>query len=157
MLGTKFYKENYDLNAYAECAEWCNANNCTIEDKGEYYECVAIPAPALNDVKQAKIEELKAIRNAKELEPIKFNGYLFDFDKDAIMRIQLAVQTMQSGENIVWTDANNNRVNGVNADDLNAIMRAGRDRSNELHICYNELKAIVNNAETVEQVNAIEW
>lgn len=157
MLGTKFYKENYDLNAYAECAEWCNNNNCTIQDKGEYYECVAIPAPALDDVKQAKIEELKAIRNAKELEPIKFNGYLFDFDKDAIMRMELAERALRNGGSITWTDANNNRVNGVNADDLNGILNAGTKRSNELHVRYNELKTIVMHAETVEQIKAIEW
>ncbi len=44
MLGTKLYKNNEDdMARYTECAIWCNANNATIEDKGEYYEVVAVP------------------------------------------------------------------------------------------------------------------
>ena len=43
MLGTKLYKDNQsDMNKYTDCAVWCNANNATIEDKGEYYEIVEI-------------------------------------------------------------------------------------------------------------------
>lgn len=42
MIGTKIYKPVEDLDAYSALAEWCNANNATIEDKGEYYECVAV-------------------------------------------------------------------------------------------------------------------
>ena len=41
MIGQKIYKPiNYD--DYTKIAEWCNSNNATIEDKGEYYEVVAI-------------------------------------------------------------------------------------------------------------------
>lgn len=42
MIGTKIYKSVEDLDAYSALAEWCNANGATIEDKGEYYECVAV-------------------------------------------------------------------------------------------------------------------
>ena len=43
MLGTKLYKDNQsDMNKYTDYAVWCNANNATIEDKGEYYEIVEI-------------------------------------------------------------------------------------------------------------------
>lgn len=42
MIGTKLYKGKYTNKEYADIAVWCNANNATIEDKGEYYECVAI-------------------------------------------------------------------------------------------------------------------
>ena len=43
MLGTKLYKGQYTNKEYADLAVWCNQNNCTIEDKGEYYEVVEIP------------------------------------------------------------------------------------------------------------------
>ena len=43
MLGTKLYKGKYTNKEYADLAVWCNANNATIEDMGEYYEVVAIP------------------------------------------------------------------------------------------------------------------
>lgn len=29
------------LSKYAEAAAWCNANDCHIEDKGDYYEVIA--------------------------------------------------------------------------------------------------------------------
>lgn len=40
MIGTKIYKD--DMKNYTECAIWCNKNNATIVDKGEYYEVVEI-------------------------------------------------------------------------------------------------------------------
>lgn len=43
MVGKKIYKENLNLEEYASVADWCNAHSCIIEDKGEYYEVVAIP------------------------------------------------------------------------------------------------------------------
>lgn len=42
MLGKKLYKGQYANKEYADLAIWCNANNCTIEDKGEYCEVVEI-------------------------------------------------------------------------------------------------------------------
>lgn len=58
MLGTKLYKGQYTNKEYADLAVWCNANNATIEDKGEYYECVEIPAPSLEELKKAKLTEV---------------------------------------------------------------------------------------------------
>lgn len=43
MLGTKLIKGRYSNKEYADLAVWCNANGCTIEDMGEYYEVVEIP------------------------------------------------------------------------------------------------------------------
>ena len=41
MIGEKLYKNNQsDMDKYTDYAVWCNANNATIEDKGEYYEVV---------------------------------------------------------------------------------------------------------------------
>lgn len=43
MLGTKLYKDNQsNMDKYSDVAVWCNANNATIEDKGDYYEVVEI-------------------------------------------------------------------------------------------------------------------
>lgn len=46
MIGTQFFKDSLDDDAYASCADWCNeSQQATIEDMGDYYECVAIPPP----------------------------------------------------------------------------------------------------------------
>ena len=42
MLGTKMYKNQFDEVKYCQFAKWCNVNNCTIEDKGDFYEVVNI-------------------------------------------------------------------------------------------------------------------
>ena len=44
MIGIKLYKGKFTNKEYADLAVACNeAGNLTIEDKGEYYECVEIP------------------------------------------------------------------------------------------------------------------
>ena len=48
------------LAKYTEAAKWANENNATIEDKGDYYEVVAIPAPTLEEVKERKLSELSS-------------------------------------------------------------------------------------------------
>ena len=42
MLGIKLYKGQFTGIEYAKTADWCNANNCTIENNDEYYEVVEI-------------------------------------------------------------------------------------------------------------------
>ena len=57
MLGTKIYKNNFDESKYCQLAKWCNANNCTIEDKGDYYECVVVDVSDMEQ--QFKKDEVK--------------------------------------------------------------------------------------------------
>ena len=159
MIGTKFYKDNYDLEEYAQAAEWCNeAQQGTIEDKGEYYEVVEIPAPSLEEVKTAKISELKGIRDAKEVEPVQTDKGLFDYDDKSRDRLAIARQALTDagGGEIVWTTADNQRVSMTIAD-FAAINGAAAVRSNALHVKYNELKESVKEAKTAEEVNAIQW
>lgn len=56
MIGFKFEKPVEDDEKYSEVAEWCNENNALIEDKGEYYEVVAIPEPTVEEL-QAQIQK----------------------------------------------------------------------------------------------------
>lgn len=42
MLGRKIYKNEFDEKLYKAFADWCNENNCTIEDKGDFYEVVTV-------------------------------------------------------------------------------------------------------------------
>lgn len=57
MIGMKIQKPVEDLEAYSQCAQWCNENQTAyIEDKGEYFEVVAIPEPTQEE-KQAQIQK----------------------------------------------------------------------------------------------------
>ena len=161
MIGTKFYKPletEEQLNEYSAAAEWCNNNNATIVDQGEYYEVVEIPGPTLDEAKIAKIEYLKSTRNAKELEPISYNGVLFDADKDSLDRLNYAIITLTAThtESIQWTTAENTDVS-MTVNDLNLVIASVGNRSNQLHIIYRNLKDQVNACTTVEEVEAITW
>ena len=64
MIGTKIQKPIEDLDAYAQCAQWCNENNAFIEDKGDYYEVVAIPAPTPEEIAEKIQKQLTdAVQN----------------------------------------------------------------------------------------------
>jgi len=52
MIGTKLYKNNKeDMAKYTATAQWCNANNAHIEDKGLYYEVCenVVPEPTTDE------------------------------------------------------------------------------------------------------------
>lgn len=159
MIGTKFYKGKYKDKDYAECAMWCNANKATIEDKGAYYEVVTLPLPTLEEIKTAKIAELKAERDAREVEPIEYQGYSWDYDSKARDRISAAIVALDlqgANADIAWTTADNQDIS-VTAADLRAIVAAVAVRSNALHIKYRSLKAQVQACSSAGDVEAIKW
>lgn len=44
MIGTRLNKP-IKRTEYINLTTWCDSNNATIEDKGDYYEVVALPEP----------------------------------------------------------------------------------------------------------------
>ena len=158
MIGTRFYKDNYDLEEYAKAAEWCNSNNATIEDKGDYYEVVPV-IKSLDEAKEAKINELKSIRDFKEMEPVLYAEHKFDFDSKSYERITAAIYALDmqgATSTINWTLADNGSI-PVTANDLRGVIAAAAARSDALHTTYRTLKAQVQAAETAEEVKTIVW
>ena len=146
------------MSNYTECAIWCNANNATIEDKGDYYEVVTLPLPSLQEIKTIKIAELKAQRDTAEVKPIAYQGYSFDYDDKARDRINAAIIALSlqgEGASIDWTTADNQDVK-VTANDLRMVIAAVAVRSNALHTAYRKAKEKVEAATTKEEVEAIE-
>lgn len=74
MLGKKMFKENLNDAEYAECAIWCNENSATIVDRGEYYECVAIPPPPPPTPEELKKALTDAVQDYMD-ETAKAKGY----------------------------------------------------------------------------------
>ena len=155
MLGAKIYKDT--MHNYTECAVWCNANNATIEDKGDYYEVVTIPAPTLEELKEQKILSLKSMRDTKEVLPITYQGYSFDYDSKARERINAAIIALESAGSsatLTWTTADNQDVK-VTASDLRGVIAQVALRSDKLHTAYRKAKAKVEAATTKEELDAI--
>ena len=157
-IGTKIYKENIDWDKYADEATWCNESGMgTIEDKGSYYEVVPIPQPSLDELKAAKLVELKGERDKRETAPIEYNDHLFDFDQKSYERITAAIYALDlSGGTIHWTTADNDTVE-VSANDLRGVIANAAVRSNALHIKYRGYKDRVNAALNASEVRAVVW
>lgn len=131
-----------------------------IADDGSVY-----PKPAPTDAellavaKPAKIAELKAERDTREVEPITYNGNRYDYDDKARERINAAIIALDvqgADASIDWTTADNTEVM-VTADDLRGVIAAVAMRSNELHVKYRKLKEQVEACTTKEQLEKIEW
>lgn len=136
-----------------------------IKWNGEAWEYEEIPVPpepeppTLEEVKEQKINELKSIRDTKEVEPVQTSKGIFDYDDKSRDRLAIARQSLEdnpSVESIVWTTADNQRI-AMTIADFAEVNSMAAYRSNQLHIKYNELKAEVNAAQTVEEVEAITW
>lgn len=124
---------------------------------GAYYVNGYAPTQPLDELKQAKLVELKSMRDNLEVEAIEYNGNLFDYDEKARDRINagiIALDLAGEGASLSWTTANNTEA-VVTANDLRGVIANVAIRSNELHVKYRILKELVNNAQTKEEVDAI--
>ena len=130
-----------------------------IADDGSVYpKSAPTDAELLATAKPAKIAELKAERDSKEVEPITYNGNRYDYDDKARERINAAIIALElqgEGATIDWTTADNTNV-AVTADDLRGVVAKVAVRSNELHIRYRNAKAKIEKAQTAEELEAIE-
>ena len=129
-----------------------------IADDGSVYPKPApTDAELLADAKTAKIAELKVERDAREVEPITYNGNSYDYDDKARERINAAIIALDvqgAGISIDWTTADNTDVK-VTAQDLRRVIAVVAQRSNALHVAYREAKDKVEAATTVAEVEAI--
>ena len=108
-------------------------------------------------VRERKIIELKLARDQAEVEPIAYNGHLYDYDSKARDRIAAAIIALDmqgDGAKISWTTADNQDAI-VTAADLRAIVAVVAVRSNLLHIAYRTAKAQVEAASTAAEVEAV--
>lgn len=89
MIGTRFAKPLTDVAGYDKAAQWCNASGgYTIEDKGDYYEVVAIPAPTAEELAAQELAQAKAERaDAVSKIIVEVDGMAFDGDEESQTRM----------------------------------------------------------------------
>ena len=112
---------------------------------------------SLESVKEHKILNLKIQRDNLEVEPITYNGHLYDYDSKARDRISAAIIALElqgEGATIEWTTADNDDA-VVTAQDLRMIIASVAARSNKLHTAYRAAKAKVESASTAEEVEVV--
>lgn len=112
---------------------------------------------SLESVKEHKILTLKTQRDSLEVEPIAYNGHLYDYDSKARDRISAAIIALElqgEGATIEWTTADNADT-PVTATDLKMIIAAVAVRSNKLHTAYRIAKEKVEEATTAADVETV--
>lgn len=109
------------------------------------------------NIRARKIVELKRQRDSKEVEPIEYNGHLYDYDSQARDRISAAIIWLDAqgdGAKISWTTADN--VDSVvTAQDLRMIIAYAAERNNKLHTAYKSAKERVEAAQSKAEIDTI--
>lgn len=111
----------------------------------------------LEVLRQRKIAKLKYQRDTAEVQPIEYNGNLYDYDekaRDRIIAAIIALELQGEGAKISWTTADNADT-PVTANDLKMIIAAVAVRSNKLHTAYRVSKEKVEAATTAADVEDV--
>lgn len=116
----------------------------------------APPEPSLNEVKETKIEEMKAERDYREVQDIEYNGNTYDYDDKSRERLSRAQQYLEDNglESILWTCADNT-CSLLSIEDFKNINTISATRSTALHEQYNRLKIYINGLTSADEVNAV--
>ena len=108
----------------------------------------------LEVIKQRKITELKYQRDKAEIQPIEYNGNLYDYDNKARDRINVAIAALGDTGSLSWTTADNKEVT-VTGVDLRSVLIEVAKRSIALHKAYRAAREKVLNATTKEEVEKV--
>lgn len=118
---------------------------------------VAEAEEPIANIRARKIVELKRQRDSKEVEPVTYDGHLYDYDSQARDRISAAIIWLDAqgdGAKISWTTADN--VDSVvTAHDLRMIIAYAAERNNKLHTAYNTAKEQVEAAQSKTEIDTI--
>lgn len=161
-MKTYSYKDNIYNNLY-DLSEAMGQDGTfiprTISDAAlkELGVAVAEAEEPIANIRARKIVELKRRRDSKEVEPIAYDGHLYDYDSQARDRISAAIIWLDAqgdGAKINWTTADN--VDSVvTAHDLRMIIAYAAERNNKLHTAYRAAKEQVEAAQNKVEIDTI--
>ncbi len=120
------------------------------------------PPPTLEEVKAAKRAEINAERDRREQAGFPYMGTVFDSDPISAQRLTVAANTAlmakmaNSPFSITWTTQGNTQII-LDADEMMGTLPALAANANALQEQATALKARVDAAATVDEVNAIGW
>lgn len=106
--------------------------------------------------KREKLEELKDIRDRRDFTNVTTNIGTFEVDTISQARITNAIMLTADWQTRNWTRADGSIVELTKAD-LQDVIKAVAERSDCLHNKWLELKALVEQCTTTEEVEAIDW
>lgn len=161
MIGTIFKKDNFNLELYSKAAQWCNeTHTATIEDKGDLYEVVALPAPpvpTLDELKAQKKAAIAAARFEAETAGTSVNGILIDTGRDsqALITGAALAAVIDSSYTLNWKTAAG--FIHLTAPELIAVAQSVRAHVQACFDKEGELVARINAVTTKKELDAITW
>ena len=114
------------------------------------------PEQTLEDVKTAKVAEMKAERDRREQLPIEYNGASYDYDLKSAFKLDKARTRIRVRQldNQPWIDAESG-IQALTETDIDQIDALAADRSNNLHMQYAALKVYIEGLTDKEAVKAV--
>lgn len=150
---------SYDIDMYVTIADWCNeTHEATIIDRGEYYECVAVPAPTFAELKTVKLTELESsFNNRTHGEFTTTQNYRMQFDTSDSLKMQGAITLMEAvGSTVGYiTQANDETVYNVSIETMKQVLVEMLNAYAQCHARKQELRALINNAQSKEELDEI--
>ena len=143
---------NSAIQEYTEEEITLGADNC-------YYLKGFAP---LEDLREAKRQEINTARDNAEQGGFEYLGKVFDSDPVSCQRIALSSQTAMmcktAGQefNVVWTCQDNTTIE-LDADAMIGASAALTQWSNECHVKASELKEQLAQATTEDEIKNISW
>ena len=159
MIGTTVKKPVSDWTAYSNAAAWCNeTQQARIEDKGDYYEVVALPTPpepTFDELKAQKKQEIAAARYEREIAGTSLNGVQIDTGRDSQALITGAALAAMLDENYSLNWKTSAGFIHLTAPEIIAVAQAVRAHVQACFDRESELVALVDAAETPEDLDEI--
>ena len=153
----------FGLDKYDEAYQFVSGNKgTTIQDLGGgQYQIVELPKPSLDELKEEKRAEINQAREeARKTECAEFDGDIFDVDETSqsnILAQMKVAELLKSTEATYIYRSKTNTDHLLTVSELQQLGLAIAQKVNEIYARSWKLKALVDEATTPEEVEAITW
>lgn len=157
---TEYLYKPYTNKQYADFIIANKGRKFMSDDEKVWFE--DFPAPTLEELKDAKREEINTARNKAEQGGFTYMGKVFDSDPISCIRISSAAQAMQAASmteetpTITWTCQDNTTID-LSAADILGLVVALAEWSNTCHQKATIIKGLLEQCQTPEDVEKISW
>ena len=144
--------------------EWYESIGMTEQEvelgyNGIWYLKGYAPKRPLEELKEAKREEINKARDAEEQGGFSYMGKVFDSDQVSCIRMMGASQALANAPaetTVTWTCQDNTTIN-LNGTEFDGLVVALATHSNTCHQKATELKAQIEKATSAEELEGIKW
>ena len=168
-IGAKM--ENYEIGLifvddkdYTNKAKWCNENGCYIEeiepleDGTRQFQIKAPKEPTQEELKNEKHAQLKQIMHNKRLNlKVNYDNDTFDANEEAQANMIVLLKAFDLGAQTVSIRSSTEETHVFDKEHCQELSLIMLSAVQAIYDQYWDLKDLLSNCETVEEVEAISW